>query len=294
MKHPENRRIGFAKMSGAGNDFVVVDNRQGFISDPSLFAQRVCDRRRGIGADGLLLMERSKRAAFLMKYYNADGSSGGMCGNGGRCISRFAFLKGIVSSPELRFEALDHVYRASMLKNIVRLKMKSPGDVPLNRRLVLLGRKRILYHYLNTGAPHCVVLSEENESVIHELRTLNVDEVGRKIRHHSRFAPDGVNVNFVEITDRSTIRIRTYERGVETETLACGTGAIASALVSHRIGRVLSPVTVHTQGGEPLTVEFTFVSGGRYKDVELQGSAEVIYEGSLQFDFARQRVITEK
>jgi diaminopimelate epimerase len=128
MKRDEDRCIEFMKMSGAGNDFVVLDNRNGIVTDPSTLARKLCDRRKGIGADGLLLLESSDSADFLMQYYNSDGSYGGMCGNGGRCISRYAYVKKIVNRPEIRFEALEHIYGASILQDGVRLKMKDPSD----------------------------------------------------------------------------------------------------------------------------------------------------------------------
>ena len=270
-------------MSGAGNDFIVIDNRRGNVVDPSSFARVVCDRRRGVGADGLLLLENSKKSDFHMKYYNADGSYGGMCGNGGRCIARFAYIKKIVSSEDVKFEALGYVYRAHVINDHVRLAMKNTVEACLNEMLPVDDLK-IVAHYIDTGSPHCVIFLDQNKQLGGFLRNLDVNELGKKIRHHKSFSPNGTNVNFVERIDANTIRIRTYERGVEAETLACGTGSIASAIIANQTNGVFAPVTVLTQSGESLKVDFRSRNKSVYEEVSLYGSAHITFEGAIQYD----------
>ena len=289
MPQPIYRRIEFTKMSGAGNDFVVVDNRDGVIHDPTRFAVVLCDRRRGIGADGLLLLERSAAADFGMKYYNADGTYGGMCGNGGRCISRFAYHKGIVTSPEVKFEALDYVYAASIGTTEVELRMKPPVRLSL-RKEIELSVGRLLVHFVDTGSPHCVIFLDENKT-LGSLFALRVTSIGSEIRNNKEFLPEGVNANFVEIESSTKIAIRTYERGVEAETLACGTGSVASAIVAAEVKKVLSPVSVGVQSGEFLKVNFKNAAKGSYSDVSLSGSAHITFEGIVRYDFLKHSII---
>jgi diaminopimelate epimerase len=290
MEHQRIRRIDFTKMSGAGNDFVVIDNRARVITEPAALALSICDRRRGVGADGLLLLEESDEADFQMKYYNADGSYGGMCGNGGRCVARFALLKGIVASSELKFEALDYIYNASIAENNVRLMMKPPSDMRWNQQLQVAG-VTVLFHFVDTGSPHSVVFLEQNKEVPKTLRDVDVHRLGREIRDHKYFLPHGTNVNFVERVDLNVIRTRTYERGVEAETLACGTGIVASALIANEIMGVPSPATVHTQGGEALQVGFRKIRKAEYEDVSLYGSAHVTFNGVVNCDMSTHTVI---
>ncbi|HLP18196.1 MAG TPA: diaminopimelate epimerase, partial [Bacteroidota bacterium] len=217
--------IPFAKMSGAGNDFVVIDNRQELIRDAEKAARVLCDRRLGIGADGLLLVEKNTKANFTMKYYNADGSYGGMCGNGGRCIAMFAFREHIVPNRIMYFEALDYVYRAEVTDGIVVLAMKDPVDIRLNNTLTVNGLT-VRYHFINTGTQHCVVLMDENPGLFGEsaFDTADIVPLGRVVRHNAAFAPIGANVNFVQTSGEGRlVHQRTYEKGVEDETLACGT-----------------------------------------------------------------------
>jgi diaminopimelate epimerase len=292
MEKEKIEHIDFLKMSGAGNDFVLIDNRRETITEPAPFARVVCDRRRGVGADGLLLLENSKRSDFQMKYYNADGSYGGMCGNGGRCISRFAYLKGIVRSTEMTFDALDHVYRAQLIKDKVKLTMKNPSDIRLNEMLPMDGLN-IISHYLDTGSPHCVIFLDQNKDIRGTLRDLDVYGIGKTIRHHKSFSPKGTNVNFVERIDSNTIRIRTYERGVEAETLACGTGSVASAIMANQIGGVGAPVVVQTQGGESLQVDFQNRGMSDYQEVSLFGSAHVTFAGAIRYNPSTHTIVDQ-
>lgn len=292
MEEETIEHIDFLKMSGAGNDFVVIDNRRGTVTEPARFARVVCDRRSGVGADGLLLLENSKRSDFQMKYYNADGSYGGMCGNGGRCISRFAYLKKIVASEEIKFEALDHVYRAQLIKDKVKLTMKNPSDIRLNQMLPMDGLN-VISHYIDTGSPHCVIFLDENKDIRGTLRDLDVYGIGKKIRHHKSFSPKGTNVNFVERVDSTMIRIRTYERGVEAETLACGTGSVASAILANQIGGVRAPVVVQTQSGESLQVDFQNRGMSVYEEVSLLGSAHVTFAGAIRYNPSSHTIVDQ-
>ncbi|MEP0822037.1 MAG: diaminopimelate epimerase [Ignavibacterium sp.] len=269
-------KLEFTKMSGAGNDFVVLDNRAESIRDKPGLAKRLCDRHWGVGADGLLLVEKSSRGAdYRMEYYNADGSYGGMCGNGGRCIAVYAVHRGI-ASPNHRFDALDHMYEAKVKGAEVVLKMKDPKDLRLNFVLRLAGGD-ISAHYVDTGAPHVVV------EVPGELNDVDVVGLGRSIREHSNFKPGGTNVNFLKILGDKSLQIRTYERGVEAETLACGTGSIASAIIAGSLGKAKPPVGVMVRSGSTLKVDFDAEGDGKIRNVRLSGPAVTVFEGTIEF-----------
>jgi diaminopimelate epimerase len=290
MTQEDVRCIDFTKMSGAGNDFVVMDNRKRIVSDPSTFARVVCDRRKGIGADGLLLIEESSKADFLMKYFNSDGSYGGMCGNGGRCISRFAYLKQIVPGPELSFEALEHIYTASVSEKMVTLRMKEPADFRINQEL-RISDLSIRFHFVNSGSPHCVIFLEENKDLPKQLEEVDVDGLGRKIRNHDFFSPEGANINFVDNNSSNIYFTRTYERGVEEETLACGTGSVAVALIANRVKNSPSPITLGVRSGEFLSVEFKKTGIGLYQEVCLTGSAHMIFSGVIKYEYSTQSIV---
>ena len=271
-------KISFTKMSGAGNDFVVVDNRSGIISDPSVFTISVCNRRLGIGADGVLLVETSTKAEFMMKYYNADGSNAGMCGNGGRCIAKYAFDNGIVTKEQFKFEAFGHFYDASRIESTVyELKMKDPVGFKPNQE-IKLDQKNIKGNYLNTGTDHTVIFLEDNPG-IGELESADILNLGRSIRFHKVYQPLGTNVNFVTKRDSNNIKIRTYERGVEGETLACGTGSVASALLSALKFGMKSPINVNVLSGSVLYIGFEKDETNSFKNVTLKGPAETVFEG---------------
>ena len=267
-------------MSGAGNDFVVVDNRSGIIPDPEQFAVKVCHRRYGIGADGLLLVEKSSRADFTMKYYNADGSYGGMCGNGGRCIAKYAFDEGIVQTKVFSFDALEYVYTATQhAPNVYELKMKNPQDFRA-RQTVAIDDQKVYVHSVDTGAPHCVIFLDENPG-LGKIENLDVYGIGRKIRYHKLYEPKGTNVNFVSVNTDKSIVIRTYERGVEDETLACGTGSIASSLISASRYSWSKPVTVNVKSGELLEVGFQ-KNGNEFTEIRLKGNAQITFRGIIE------------
>ncbi len=288
----EREKISFTKMSGAGNDFVVIDNRSGIIKNNVEFAKTICDRKWGIGADGVLLIEKSNNVAFTMRYFNADGSYGGMCGNGGRCISRFAFDHHITNLSSFSFEALDHIYTARIDENGVLLTMKDPTDIMLRQKLIF-EKREILYHYLNTGSPHCVIFLHENaHAFTSKLSDIDIDRIGRIIRNDRAFDQmEGTNVNFVYINSKTSITIRTYERGVEAETLACGTGSIASAVAAYLIGKTSSSCLVQTKSGEELEVNFQN-KNNKIDNVTLFGSAHVMFEGTIIYNWSSNKILS--
>jgi diaminopimelate epimerase len=264
----------FAKMTGAGNDFIVIDDRENAVgADARELAKQLCRRRVSVGADGLILVVPSVRADFRMRYFNADGTEADMCGNGGRCVARFAFLRG-VAARKMTFESRSGLHAAEVLDDgEVRLRMPDPRAILLRNRLALGGETREL-HRINTGVPHAVCEVEK-------LEDFPVVEIGRLMRYHTDFMPEGTNADFIQVLDRNTVAIRTYERGVEDETLACGTGAVAAALVTAALGMTTPPVSVRTRGGDTLTVNF-YMSDLGFCDVTLSGNAEVVYEGTLE------------
>jgi len=266
----------FTKMNGAGNDFVVVDNRRGELSLSRETIARLCDRHRGVGADGLLAVEPAEHGAttgadFRMRYYNADGGEAEMCGNGARCFARFAGrLAGLAE--RVSFETQAGVIRAEFIGGNVRLAMSEPQGMRL-RESVALESATLTVHSVNTGVPHAVV-------VVDDLDAVPVAEYGAGIRFHAHFAPRGTNANFIAPVDAQTIAIRTYERGVEAETLACGTGVVASALVFHELTGAKSPIAVRVRGGDTLSVAFTGTRGA-YQAVTLTGPADFVFEGEI-------------
>jgi len=270
-----NFPVPFTKMSGAGNDFIVIDHRVSLIpeAEQAEFVRKVCRRMFSVGADGLILIENSELADFRWRFYNGDGSVAEMCGNGARCAARFAHSRGIAGA-SMSFETLAGIIKAEITDDdSVRLRMTAPCDFKKDLSVVLDGQERIL-SFVNSGVPHAVLIMEEDDEV-------PVREWGKIVRFHPLFQPAGTNVNFVQKISENTIRVRTYERGVEDETMACGTGAVASALFAAVSGMVQSPVAVITSGGERLTILFDLQDGPQAENVFLQGPARIIYEGSL-------------
>ena len=215
-------RLDFTKMNGAGNDFIMIDHRDGSMALSSNQIAKLCDRHRGIGADGLLAVESGETAAYRMRYYNADGHEAEMCGNGARCFTRYMAKLLKQESGEVSFQTEAGILSGELLGDHVRLMMSDPHSIQLGQSMQLSGQDYEV-HSINTGVPHTVIF-------VKDLKEAPVVQVGRELRHHPRFAPAGTNVNFVQILDQSSLAIRTYERGVEDETLACGTGIVAAAL----------------------------------------------------------------
>ena len=262
-------KITFSKLSGAGNDFIVIDNRELSIQLTQLQIKELCTRRTGIGADGLIFIEPSTWYAFSMKYYNADGFPGSMCGNGGRCAAYFAHTTGISASSMTgyTFEANGNRYDAWITgTETVKLQMLPPKEFRNDIEI-----EGLICHAVDTGSPHVLIYTSEIENI-------KVIEIGRTIRHRTDIFPEGSNVNFIEITSPEILTIRTFERGVEDETLACGTGAVAAALMSYRIGKIRgTTVQVRVKSGDTLQVQFN----ENMDEVFLTGPAKIIFEGSF-------------
>jgi diaminopimelate epimerase len=264
--------IPFSKLNGSGNDFLLVDNRNGIMEGIDLprFAGKVCDRSRSVGADGIIFLERSRRADFRWNFFNADGSVAEMCGNGGRCAARYASERGIAGR-SMAFETLAGRIRAEVEGRRVKLQMTPPGGLAVDQTLTLRG-KRLRYSFLDTGVPHVVLF-------VPGIERIDLVGVGRGIRMHRAFAPRGTNVNFAQVRN-GVVWARTYERGVEGETLACGTGAVACGILSAVHGLARPPVTVRTRGGEELLIHFGL--GERdFGEVYLEGDTSWSCDGVL-------------
>ena len=269
-------QIAFYKMSGSGNDFIIIDNRNRVVDEDDLqgFIAKVCRRKMSVGADGLILVEESENVDFKWRFFNSDGSQPEMCGNGARCVARFAYLNGIAGS-EMSFETIAGIVSAEVKNDSVKIKMTDPADLKVNYTLDLENGPLSLSS-VNTGVPHVVVTADNLDDV-------EVVRLGREIRFHDSYAPAGTNVNFICAGNDNTISIRTYERGVEDETLACGTGSIAAAIVMHYKSKGKSPVKVITRGGGCLYIYFE-EDNGKFYNVFLEGDARVIYKGYLGED----------
>mgnify|MGYP001040007337 CR=1 FL=1 len=268
-------KIPFMKMNGCGNDFIVIDNRKNILAglDISKFARKVCVRRLSIGADGLMTLENSKHVDFKMRYFNADGSEGEMCGNGARCISKFAYYMGVAKSP-MKFETISGVHEAWITEESVRLKFPPvyPKEIILNRYYVFDDEK-LKFHSCSVGVPHVIIYTD-----VLRMNYKEIYNLGKKIRYSNIF-PQGTNVNFVQNMDSNNIIIRTYERGVEDETLACGTGSTAAAIVSGLLNKVIPPVNVHNRAGV-LKIDYQ-VAEDCIKEIYMEGKAQSVVEGYI-------------
>jgi len=265
--------LDFTKMNGAGNDFVLMDNRKRTVRLTRDQVVRICDRHRGVGADGMILLTDSvsKKADWAWEFYNRDGSTGEMCGNGARCFARFV-QKLAGRKDDFSFETEAGIIHARFRGDHVTVNLTPPENLQLNEELPL-PTGELIVHSLNTGVPHAVLFVPDADNA-------NIQQLGPKIRGHPRFAPKGTNVNFVQILGPGRIRVRTFERGVEGETLACGTGVTASALISSRVHKFPSPVQVQVQSGDQLEVNFA-ERNGAFLDVCLTGPAEFVFEGKI-------------
>ena len=268
-------KLEFSKYQGAGNDFVMVDDRRGiFPREDTSLVGRLCDRRYGIGADGLILLREDPAADFAMVYYNSDGRESTMCGNGGRCIAAFARDLGIGDGQAVEFRAVDGMHKAVFKGKAVQLGMNDVTAVTAMENGISYEDIVPLWNcFLDTGSPHYVSMIKEG------LESLDVARFGRAIRNNDHFAPKGgTNVNFVQ-EENGKLLLRTYERGVEDETLACGTGTVAAAVAAHRMGVVSSEKVYLKAPGGCLEVDFRPESGGRYTDIRLTGPAEKVFDG---------------
>ena len=255
----------FYKYQGTGNDFIIFDKRDGALNNISnRQVKHLCDRRFGIGADGLMLLSKKEGYHFEMIYYNADGNTSSMCGNGGRCLVKFASTMGI-HAPTYKFIASDGPHEAEIENDgTVRLKMKDVNNV----------EEHLTYSVLNTGSPHYI-------KFVTDIHRIDVVNSGREIRNSKAFAEKGINVNFLEPTGEDSIYVRTYERGVEDETYSCGTGVTAAALVSAHNHRGFNHIEVQTNGGN-LSVEFTKKDDTHFENIWLCGPAVLTFKGEVE------------
>lgn len=266
--------LNFTKMNGAGNDFIVLDNRDLSIKLSKAQIEALCDRHRGIGADGLLAVEPAEGSAdFKYRYYNADGGEAEMCGNGARCYGRFA-QRLIGGDPEkVSFETIVGDLTAYFDGSLVEIAMSDPFNL---ERDVDLGIPEVgTVDVLNTGVPHVVAF-------IDDLENFDVVKYGRMIREHDHFSPAGTNVNFVKPVGTQHIAIRTYERGVEDETLACGTGMVACAIIHHLRTETPSPIKVDVKGGDTLEIGFSPGEEQTFTEVTLKGPADFVFTGMVE------------
>lgn len=255
--------VKFSKYQGTGNDFVMIDNRAYGLNKERILIEKLCDRRFGIGGDGLIYLQEKAGYDFEMVYFNSDGNESSMCGNGGRCLIKFAHDLGLISST-CKFLAIDGDHEGEIAEGKVSLKMKDVDAIEnYNNDYVL-----------NTGSPHYV-------RFVNEVRNLNLVEEARKVRYNERFSAEGININFVEKKSANELFVRTYERGVEDETLSCGTGVVASALsFAAKNGIIMNEVKIETPGGN-LLVKFE-PSGRGYRNIYLIGPAEKVFEGTVE------------
>jgi diaminopimelate epimerase len=282
MNRETMQRIHFFKMTGTGNDFILIDNRKNLIDADYCqdFVRRACRHKLSVGADGVILIENDSEVDFRWRFFNADASEAELCGNGARCAARFAYLTGIVDKPRMTFRTLAGIIKAELLDKTVKIQMTSPHSLCMDLKIEADGRSFDL-DFINSGVPHAVCFVADER----ELESIDIVRWGRALRFHPHFQPAGTNVDFVRVQDAHHISVRTYERGVEGETLACGTGAIASTLIPAARDRVISPVEVTTRSGEPLTIYFQ-ASRGRssdiqFKEIYLEGEARIAYEADL-------------
>tara|TARA_Y100000741_G_scaffold28176_1_gene20337 strand:+ start:619 stop:1404 length:786 start_codon:yes stop_codon:yes gene_type:complete len=257
-------KINFSKYNGAGNDFILIDDRENLINDNKSLISYLCNRHFGIGGDGLIILKESKNSDFEILHYTSDGNLGSLCGNGSRCAVLFAFNKDIISKNTV-FRAFDGIHNAEILDNgLIKMEMKVNSDIVSNTYGT----------WLDTGSPHLVIEKNDTDK-------LDVNNEGRLIRYNDFYKEEGVNVNFVEKVSDDQFKIRTYERGVENETLACGTGSTASAICMNFLGKTNSNnITMQCKGGD-LNVQFN-ISGKDYKGISITGPAKLVFEGVIE------------
>ena len=266
----------FTKMHGAGNDFVTLDNRDRHHDITPEIVARLCDRHYGIGADGLLLLEKPDRDGLhaRMVYYNSDGSRGEMCGNGARCFTAFALSRGVGSPEGVAFMTDAGEIRATASNGRYTIQMTRPVDTRLHLTVDLVNGP-VTVHYTNTGVPHVVAF-------VPDIEAIEIRPQGAELRFHPSFAPKGANANFAQIRNDGRILLRTYERGVEDETLACGTGVTAAAILAHLVHGTPQPVTVQVRGGDVLTVDFEITERNAIENVRMTGPAQTVYTGTIE------------
>ncbi len=262
----------FYKISGSGNDFIIIDNRDSSIELSSIKIQKICERKTGIGADGLIFLNNSTEYDFRMQYFNNDGFEADMCGNGGRCIVLFAKINGIINGDETIFSSRNGVHKAYIkYDNIIKLQIEKPHSFKRNIT-IKVKEQDFTGDFMNTGVPHFVI-------TLNDIENIDVINIGREIRNNSIFGKQGTNVDFIS-KNGELIFIRTYERGVENETLACGTGSVAAAISASQNMNIKSPIKIKTASEEILNIEFD----ENFDEVYLEGKVSPIYKGQLLLD----------
>lgn len=258
----------FYKYQGTGNDFVIMDDRKNiFPMEDSDLVHKLCDRKFGIGADGLILLQNDMQSDFRMIYYNADGKESSMCGNGGRCIVAFANYLGLIKNSCI-FNAIDGLHEAKINNNQVELKMSDVNGIENSNGDWIL----------NTGSPHYIRFVED-------LKKIDIYNDGKSVRYNQRFSTEGINVNFIEVVKNNLI-VGTYERGVENETLSCGTGVTAAALIYGHLNPGINDVAIQTKGGN-LRVKFTTDGEGNFSNIWLCGPTELVFKGIISSSFKK-------
>ncbi len=267
----KNMPIKFWKMHGASNDFILVDDRdQRFPLNDRELIERIAQRRNGVGCEGVILIQPSETDDFRMRFFNPDGGEVEMCGNGARCVARLAADIGAAPANMTIATKAGRLHAEIKQADRVKLWMTDPADWQMQLKLSLEDRI-LVCHFVNTGVAHVVV-------PVDDLAAVDVDRIGRAIRYHEKFSPAGTNANFFQVTGPSSVAVRTYERGVEAETLACGTGIVATGLVAGRLGMVKTPVNLLSASGHQLTVDYR-LSGESAENVTLEGPAEYVFKG---------------
>ena len=267
-------KINFWKMHGASNDFILMDDRKETCPTGDVkWLEAIASRKTGIGCEGIILIQKSKIADFRMRFFNPDGREADMCGNGARCVAMLAYDIGAAKS-KMKIQTAAGILSAEILKGLVKIWMTEPKDWRLNAKLAI-NKKKVAYGFVNTGVPHAVI-------PVKNLAGHDVNGIGAKVRYHRDFAPKGTNANFIAATGPHSIDVRTYERGVESETLACGTGITASALVANKLGLVKPPVKVKAASGDVLTIDFQPTAQGATA-VTMLGPAVHVFQGTLEY-----------
>jgi len=274
LKNMNKPHFSFTKLVASGNDFVVFDNRKSVKNNLSLsgFAKQICDRKYGIGADGLLLLEKSKSADVKMRIFNADGTEAEMCGNGARCTALYASSQqsAVSHQKKIKIETKAGIIDSEVIDDNVKIKLTDPKGIRLDIPLKA-GKRNIKVNFIDTGVPHAVIFAAG-------LDNIDVFSLGKAVRFHKKFSPRGANVDFIEVLTQDSIKVRTYERGVEDETLACGTGSVASALIFAMKTDYSGKVLVVTRSKEILGVSFV-KKGKNFENVWLEGEARIVYKG---------------
>ncbi|MBM4175530.1 MAG: diaminopimelate epimerase [Ignavibacteria bacterium] len=278
--------ISFTKMTGAGNDFILFDDESIELTPEKI--KILCSRNYGIGADGILTIHKSQLVNFKILYYNSDGSGGALCANGARCAVKYLYEKGRIGR-KTQFEFVGQIFRAEVLNEHSILQwINPPYSIKLNFKVEAAGQL-FNANYVDIGSKHLIIVVDDilintsyKQSLAKDLTQVDVNSLGKELRYHSDFAPDGLNVNFIQMIDKDQISIRTYERGVEAETLACGSGCVSSAIIAFLVKNLNKPIKVKTFGGEVLQVDFKY-DEGKFTNISLIGPAKQVFEGKIDF-----------